>query len=45
MAKLASVKYATGRRLRTSRFTNDWSSGLGVHRLTGSVRYWSAAHA
>jgi len=45
MAKLASVKYATGRRLRTSRFTHDWLTGLAIHRLTGTVRYWSATHA
>jgi RNA-directed DNA polymerase len=45
MAKLASVKYATGRRLRTSLFTHDWLTGRGVHRLTGTVRHWSAAHA
>ena len=45
MAKLASVKYATGRRLWASRFDHDWLTGLGINRLTGTVRYWSAAHA
>jgi hypothetical protein len=45
MAKLASVKYATGRRLRASRFTHNWLTDLGIYRLTGTVRYWSAANA
>jgi RNA-directed DNA polymerase len=45
LSKLASVKYATKGRLRTSRFTYDWLSGLGIHRLTGSVRYRRPAHA
>jgi RNA-directed DNA polymerase len=45
LSKLASVKYATGTRVRTSRFTNDWLTGLGIHRLTGTIRYWSAVHA
>jgi len=45
MSKLASVKYATRGRLRASRFNYDWLTGLGIHRLTGSVRYWSTAHA
>jgi len=45
LSKLASVKYATRGRLRASRFTHDWLTGLGIHRLTGSVRYWSTAHA
>jgi RNA-directed DNA polymerase len=45
MSKLASVKYATRGRLRVSRFNYDWLTGLGPHRLTGSVRKWSPAHA
>ena len=45
MAKLASVKYATRGRLQASRFNYGWLSGLGVYRLTGSVRRWSTAHA
>lgn len=45
MSKLASVKYATRYRLRASRFDYDWLSGLGIYRLTGSVRRWSPAHA
>jgi group II intron reverse transcriptase/maturase len=45
MSKLASVKYATRGRLRASRFNYDWLTGLGIYRLTGSVRYWSTAHA
>ncbi len=45
LSKLASVKYATRYRLRASRFTHGWLTGLGTYRLTGSVRYWSTAHA
>lgn len=45
LSKLASVKYATRYRLRASRFTHDWLTGLGIHRLTGSVRRWRPAHA
>jgi len=45
LSKLASVKHATRYRLRASRFTHDWLTGLGIHRLTGSVRRWSTAHA
>ena len=45
ISKLASVKYATRGRLRASRFTYGWLTGLGIHRLTGSVRYWRPAHA
>jgi hypothetical protein len=45
MAKLASVKYATRYRLTASRFNYGWLTGLGVYRLTGSVRRWSTAHA
>lgn len=45
MSKLASVKHATRGRLRVSRFNYGWLTGLGVYRLTGSVRRWSAVHA
>jgi len=45
LTKLASVKYATRRRLRVSRFNYGWLTGLGIHRLTGTVRYWRPAHA
>ena len=45
LSKLASVKYATGYRLRASRFNYDWLTGLGIHRLKGTVRYWKPAHA
>jgi group II intron reverse transcriptase/maturase len=45
MSKLASVKHATRGRLRVSRFNYGWLTGLGVYRLTGSVRRWSTAHA
>src|SRR6266545_4181353 len=45
LSKLASVKHATRYRLRASRFDHAWLTGLGIRRLTGSVRYWSPAHA
>ena len=45
LSKLASVKYATGGRLRASRFNYGWLTGLGIHRLTGTVRRWGPAHA
>jgi RNA-directed DNA polymerase len=45
LSKLASVKYATGYRLRASRFDHDWLTGLGIHRLKGTVRYRRPAHA
>jgi group II intron reverse transcriptase/maturase len=45
MSKLASVKHATRGRLRVDRFNHSWLTGLGVYRLTGTVRYWSNAHA
>ena len=45
LSKLASVKYATRYRLRASRFDYGWLTGLGIHRLTGSVRRWAPAHA
>ncbi|MGZ8755789.1 MAG: group II intron reverse transcriptase/maturase [Acidimicrobiia bacterium] len=45
MSKLASVKYATRGRLRVSRFNYAWLTGLGIHRLHGTVRRWRPAHA
>ena len=45
MSKLASVKYATRGRLRTSRFNYGWARDLGIYRLTGTVRRWTPAHA
>jgi hypothetical protein len=45
MSKLASVKHATRGRLRVDRFNHRWLTGLGIYRLTGTVRYWSTAHA
>jgi RNA-directed DNA polymerase len=45
MSKLASVKYATRGRLRASRFNYGWLTGLGIYRLTGTLRRWSPAHA
>jgi group II intron reverse transcriptase/maturase len=45
LSKLASVKYATKRRLRVSRFNYGWLTGLGIHRLCGTVRRWRPAHA
>ena len=45
MFKLASVKFATRGRVIASRFTYGWLSALGIHRLAGTIRYWSTAHA
>jgi len=45
MSKLASVKYATLGPLRASRFNYGWLTGLGIYRLTGTLRRWSPAHA
>jgi RNA-directed DNA polymerase len=45
ISKLASVKYATRGRLRVDRFNYGWLTGLGIHRLTGTIRYWNTAHA
>jgi group II intron reverse transcriptase/maturase len=45
MSKLARVKHATRYRLSASRFNYGWLSGLGIYRLTGSVRRWKPAHA
>ena len=42
MAKLASVKHGLSGRNWTSRFPYGWLTGLGIYRLTGTVRYWSA---
>jgi group II intron reverse transcriptase/maturase len=44
LAKLASVKHGLSGRNWTTRFTSEWLTGLGIYRLTGTVRY-SAAHA
>ena len=45
LSKLASVKYATRGRLRASRFNYDWLTGLGIHRLAGTVRRRAPANA
>ena len=45
MSKLARVKYATRGRLRASRFNYGWLTGLGVYRLSGTVRRWSPVNA
>jgi group II intron reverse transcriptase/maturase len=42
MARLASIKYGLSGRNWATRFNYRWLSGLDVHRLTGTVRYWSA---
>jgi len=42
LAKLASVKHGISGRNWTTRFTYEWLTALGVYRLTGTVRYWSA---
>ena len=42
MARLASVKHGLPGRNWVTRFTYEWLTGLGIHCLTGTVRYWSA---
>jgi len=42
LAKLASVKHGLSGRNWTTRFTYGWLTTLGIYRLTGRVRYWSA---
>jgi group II intron reverse transcriptase/maturase len=42
LAKLASVKHGLHGRNWATRFTYGWLSDLGIYRLTGTVRYWSA---
>ncbi len=42
MARLASVKHGLHGRNWATRFTYGWLSNLGIYRLTGTVRYWSA---
>ena len=42
LAQLASAKHGLrGWNWRT-RFTHGWANSLGIHRLSGTVRYWSA---
>ncbi len=47
LARLASIKYGMSRRnwSRENRFNLKWLSGLGVYRLTGTVRRRAMAHA
>jgi RNA-directed DNA polymerase len=42
LAKLASVKHGLSGRNWATRFNYGWLTQLGIHRLTGTVRYWSA---
>ena len=42
LAKLASVKHGISGRNWTTRFTYEWLTTLGIYRLTGTVRHWSA---
>jgi RNA-directed DNA polymerase len=42
LAKLASVKHGISGRNWTTRFTYGWLTTLGIYRLTGTVRRWSA---
>jgi group II intron reverse transcriptase/maturase len=44
LAKLASVKHGLRGWNWTTRYDYAWLTRLGIHRLTGTVRYW-AAHA
>lgn len=42
LARLASVKHGLSGRNWTTRFTYGWLTGLGIYRLTGTVRYGDA---
>ncbi|MGH8997265.1 MAG: reverse transcriptase domain-containing protein [Acidimicrobiales bacterium] len=42
LAKLASVKHGAPGRNWSTRFTYGWLTDLGVHRLSGTVRYRNA---
>jgi group II intron reverse transcriptase/maturase len=42
LAKLTSVKHGKRGRNWATRFNYQWFTSLGVHRLTGTVRYWTA---
>lgn len=45
LAILASNKEGRRGRNWTRRFTSSWIKPLGVHRLSGTVRYYGTAHA
>lgn len=38
LAMLAGTKHGLRGRNQTTRFTHDWTSSLGVHRLNGTIR-------
>jgi hypothetical protein len=42
LAKLASVKHGLRGWNWTTRYTHGWATGLGVYRLSGTVRRWPA---
>jgi RNA-directed DNA polymerase len=42
LARLASTKYGLHGTNWATRFTYGWMTDLGIYRLTGTVRYWSA---
>ncbi|MDP9388210.1 MAG: hypothetical protein M3Q48_09960 [Actinomycetota bacterium] len=44
LAMLASHKHGLRGWNWTTRFTHQWATNLGVHRLTGTVA-WGSAHA
>lgn len=43
LAKLASIKYGIRGPRLASRHSYGWMTGLGVYRLTGTVRWWRSA--
>lgn len=45
VARLASAKHGLSGRNWTSRFSYQWLTRQDIHRLTGTVTYWAAAHA
>lgn len=45
LARLASVKHGLPGRSWTTRFNYQWLTRMGIHRLAGTVTYWSVVHA
>jgi len=45
LTRLAAEKYKVSRRRWSKRFDYAWVTRLGVYRLTGTIDYWTPAHA
>jgi hypothetical protein len=42
LARLTSIKLGLSGRNWVTRFSYQWASQLGIYRLRGTVRYWTA---